>query len=153
VHVYNRIGLQSALAVKEAVERLSKKELSGIWSVFVKWVTDSVESVSKEVPEKEFAITTIRVMSSMATFSLANVSSPEPQVLSSCVKSMNDALKFVTCKKTGASVCDMSEKYWKIHPELELDMSVNAIRWLLNQALLPKATVSFCFNCNYFLLL
>ena len=119
----------------------------------MKWVTDSVESASKEVPEKEFAITTILVMSSMATFSLANVSSPEPQVLSSCVKSMNDALKFVTCKKTGASVCDMSEKYWKIHPELELEMCVNAIRWLLNQALLPKATVSFCFNCNYFLLL
>lgn len=143
---YCLIYLQSTSAVKEAVERLSKKELSGIWSVFVKWVTDSVESVNKELPEKEFALSTMLIMSSMATLSLTNVSSSEPQVLASCIKSMNATLKVVTCKKTGASICDMSEKYWKIHPELELEMSVNVISWLLNQALLPKATVSLNFT-------
>lgn len=133
--------MQSTPAVKEAVEKLSKKELSGIWSVFVKWVTDSVESVCKESPEKDFALRTILAMSSIATLSLANVTSSEPQVLGSCVKSMNNSLKFVSCRKAGASVCEMSAKYWKTHPELEVEMSVNAISWLLNQALLPKATV------------
>lgn len=129
--------------MKEAVERLSKKELSGIWSVFGKWVSESVNCVSNNLPDKDFAFNTIFIMSSMATFSLANISNPEPLVLGSCVKSLNETLKFVTCKKAGASVCEMSEKYWKIHTELELNLSINVIHWLLNQALAPKATVSY----------
>ena len=128
--------------VKEAVDRLSNRELSGIWTVFIKWVTKSTNAFPTSEPaDRESMYSTFSTMSSMAIYSMENVSFTEPQTLGPAVKALNSVLKSVSCKKAGTLMCQMSEKYWKNHPELELSLAVNVIYWYLSQALLPKAPV------------
>lgn len=86
---------------------------------------------------------TLLIMSTMATYTIQNMSNNEPHGLTPSLKAMNGSLKLVTCKKAGASICEMSEHYWKVHPELEMILSVNVISWLLTQALHPKASVGY----------
>jgi hypothetical protein len=95
-------------------------------------------------PEKDSIMKTLLIMSTMATYTIQNMSiNNEPQGLSPSLKAMNQSLKLVTCKKAGTSICEMSEHYWKVHPEVEIILSVNVISWLLTQALHPKATVGY----------
>lgn len=137
--------IQNNTAVKEALDRLSKKELCGIWSIFGKWVNESISAISEE-PEltanDEFPLITLFTMSSMASLTIDCSGSNEPQALGAAIKSMNKVLKSISCKKTGLSICQTSEKYWKIHPDTEVPLCVGVVWWYLTQALLPKATVS-----------
>lgn len=140
------ICIQNDSSVKESVDRLSKKDLCGIWTVFTKWITE-ITNLLKENPEsteKDSVMNSLLIMSTMATYTIHNMSNVEPQGLNPSVKAMNGSLKFITCKKAATSICKMSEHYWKVHPELEISLSINAIHCLLTQALHPKATV--CIN-------
>jgi len=105
-------------------------------------MTNSLKE-NPDSPEKDSIMKILLIMSTMATYTIENISNNEPQGLSQSLKAMNGSLKFVTCKKAGASICEMSEHYWKVHPELEMILSVNVICWLLTQALQPKATVGY----------
>jgi hypothetical protein len=103
-------------------------------------MTNSLKE-NPDSPEKDSIMKVLLIMSTMATYTIENISTNEPQGLSPSLKAMNGSLKLVTCKKAGASICEMSEHYWKVHPELEMIFSVNVISWLLTHALHPKATV------------
>ena len=82
-------------------------------------------------------------MAVLATYTMDNFSSSEPKGLSSSVETLNRALKSISCTKTGEQIYEMSIKYWKIHPQLEMTLSVNVIHWLLIQTLNSKAAVSY----------
>lgn len=129
--------------MKESIDRLSKKDLCLIWTVFVKWVTNLTTSL-KENPiatEKDTIMNSLYVMSMVTSYTIHNMSTTEPNGLNQSIKAMNSCLKLITCKKTGTSICEMSELFWKVHPELEISLSTNAVFWLLTQALHPKSTV------------
>lgn len=132
--------------MKEAVESLSKKELSGIWTVFSKWITDSCTALTED-PESldgKLALTTLVAMSHMGLYTLeyVNTNGSEPQTFGASVKAMNKVLSSVSCKKAGNAICQLNEKYWKLHAELELLLCINVIHWYLTQACQEKATVS-----------
>ena len=96
-----------------------------------------------ESMEEDSVMNSLLILSTVATYTISNISNNEPNGLQPSVKAMNGSLKLVNCKKTGTSICEMSENYWKVHPELEISLSINSIHWLLIQALQPKATVCF----------
>ncbi len=106
-------------------------------------ITKSLKETPAESPEKNVIVNSILVMSTMASYTISNMSNNQPQGLELSVKAMNGSLKFLTCKKAGTSICEMSERYWKVHPEFEIPFAVNTIHWLLTQALQPKATVAY----------
>lgn len=140
---YKRVETENISAVRESVDRLSNKDLCGIWTVFTKWVAHATNSLKENpnLPENDSIMTTLLFMSTMATYTIHNMSNNEPQGLQPSVKAMNGSLKFVNCKKAATSICKMSEHYWKVHPELETFLSINTIQWFLTQAIHPKATL------------
>lgn len=123
---------------------MSSKELGAIWTVMVKWITSSLRQVvnsETQSDEKEHEMKVVGILANMAILTITNMSSNEPVNLRSAIRAMNETLDAITNKKTGTQICDMCEKYWKLHPELELDLSINVVRWLLKQASQPNATV------------
>jgi hypothetical protein len=109
--------------------------------VFHKWVKESVESISDhEMPSETNNI--LMVMSVMAIYSLDNVSSLHLQGLKPSILLMNGVLKSITCKKTGKSICEMSEKFWKTHPECESNLAPEVIEWLVKSILDAKGMVT-----------
>ena len=115
---------------------------------------DITNAISKNTPalgpaEKDEILCSLGIMSALASYTIQAMSNNEPVALSPCVGAMNKSLKYVTCKKTGTAICEMCEAYWKIHPELETSYSTHVIHWYLNQAIQPKATVSYLYfgNC------
>lgn len=138
------------MAVKESVDRLTTRDLQGIWTVLKKWVTETITALKEnhlaaEPTKTELIMNTLLILSTMATYTIHNKFNNEPSGLAVSVKAMNESLKLISCKKAGAVVCEMSELYWKTHPELEIPLAINTIHWLISQALQPKATVVlFC---------
>lgn len=80
----------------------------------------------------------------MASHSLDNVSSTEPPGLKVSILTMNSLLPSLSCKKTALSICELCEKYWKIHPELTQNLVSLVIEWLITSNLNGKGGV--CFN-------
>ena len=82
-------------------------------------------------------------MAVLALYTMDNFSSSEPKGFGPSIETLNKALKLVSCTKAGEQICEISTKYWKIHPQLENSLSINVIHWLLVQTLHSKATVGF----------
>ena len=109
--------------------------------VLHKWVKESVESISDHEMQSE-THNILMVMSAMAIYTLDNVSSQHLQGLKPSILLMNGILKKITCKKTGKSICEMSEKFWKTHPECESNLAPEVIEWLVQSILDTKGTVT-----------
>jgi len=104
---------------------------------------DQVLKADTSNEDKTLANDALKIMAVLATYTMDNFSSSEPKGLSSSVETLNRALKSISCTKTGEQIYEMSIKYWKIHPQLEMTLSVNVIHWLLIQTLNSKAAVSY----------
>lgn len=140
-------SLQNYSSVKEAVDRVSQKELSGIWTVFSQWIKEDSEQIknpSQEDGDIKSSVTVVSAMAAMASHSLDNVSSTEPPGLKVSILTMNSLLPSLSCKKTALSICELCEKYWKIHPELTQNLVSLVIEWLITSNLNGKGGV--CFN-------
>lgn len=143
---YSSLYEQCSSAVKECIDRLSSKELNAIWTVLVKWVNTSLKLVANpetQSEEKEHEMKVIGILANMAVLTIKNMPSHEPVKLLGTVQSLNENLVSITNKKTGTQICELCEMYWKLHPELELDMSTKVVHWFLKQATQPNSTVSF----------
>lgn len=117
-----------------------------MWTVFKKWVLDLTKALSEETcppseKDKDRIMCSLVVMTSMALVTIQTMSN-QPSGLNSSVEALNKSLKFVTCKKTGTSICEVCEAYWNIHSGFEIPLSINVIHWVLYQALHAKAAVS-----------
>lgn len=117
-----------------------------MWTVFKKWVLDLTKALSEETiqpseKDKDGILCSLVVMTSMASFTVQAMPNNQPSGLNTSVEALNKSLKFVTCKKTGTTICELCEAYWKIHSQFEIPYSINVIHWVLNQALHGKAAV------------
>ena len=128
--------------VKEAVDRLSQKNLATLWIVFSRWIKECAERINANVSPvaDEDTLSYFLAISTMAIFSIENVSVTKPKGLETSVVTMNDLLKLIDCKKTGINICEMSAQFWKTNSEVECLLSANVIEWLLKQTEKVNAT-------------